>query len=434
MKIKKRKIISLAIGIGISLSVGAQTPNESAGTLNLSLKEAQDYAMQYNKTVQNSGLAVSQAQKKVWETISTGLPQVNASLDYTNMLGFKMSLFGTSIALEPTSSLQASISQLLFNGSYWVGIKMARIGEEVAETAKLQSELEIKQQVQSAYLSVLMAEENKKILEMNLDNIETLAKNVENMVRIGVAEMTDADQMKVQVGAIMNGIKSVERATELAYNLMRFFLGLSMETKIVLTETLDDLINKKPAAETLIANFDINANYNMQLLDKQVEIANKQINLEYASTLPTVALFYNYTYKIKASTFDMTPKNILGIKANIPIFASGQRHSRIQQAKINLESVQNNMELVSDQLLMQEKQLRFNLNNSIESLELQKEAMEVSQRVFESISRKFQHGTASSLDVTTASTNLLQTQTNYINAMMQVFTAQTELQKLLNTL
>jgi outer membrane protein TolC len=83
---------------------------------------------------------------------------------------------------------------------------------------------------------------------------------------------------------------------------------------------------------------------------------------------------------------------------------------------------------------MQEKQLRFNLKNAIESYELQKEAVDVSQRVFESVSRKFQQGTASSLDVTVASSDLLQAQTNYINAMMQVFTAQTELEKLLNTL
>jgi len=122
------------------------------------------------------------------------------------------------------------------------------------------------------------------------------------------------------------------------------------------------------------------------------------------------------------------------MQASIPIFASGQRHVRTQQAKINLEKAQNTRDLVADQLLMQEKQLRFNLNNAIESYELQKEAISVSQRVFESVTRKFQQGTASSLDVTIASSDLLQAQTNYVNAMMQVLSAQTELEKLLNSL
>jgi len=156
------------------------------------------------------------------------------------------------------------------------------------------------------------------------------------------------------------------------------------------------------------------------------------VNLEKASTLPTVAAFYSYTYKIAKSTFDMSPNNVIGLQANIPIFASGQRHARTQQARIKLEAANNNRELLSEGLLMQEKQLRFNLKNAVESLELQKEAMDVSQRVFESITRKFQQGTASSLDITTANTSLLQAQGNYINAMMEVFSAQTELEKLLN--
>ena len=433
MNIRKR-IIGCVAGWAIAATIYSQTPQEQVGSLRLTLEEAQEYAQQHNKTVQNAGLSVSQAQKQVWETIAMGLPQVNATLDYTNMLGFKMELFGTSLALEPTSTLQATITQLLFSGSYWVGVKMAKIGAEMSETARLQAEKDLKQQVQTAYLSILTAEENHKILEMNLANIEILAKSTADMVRIGVAEQTDADQLKVQVGTIMNAIMSVERAVEMAYNLMRFYLGVGVETEIILTETLIDLMNIKSTEETLSTDFDINENFNFQLMEKQIELANRQVQLEYASSLPTIALFYNYTYKIKASTFDMTPQNVVGMQASIPVFASGQRNSKIQQAKIRRETAQNSRDLVSDQLLMQEKQLRFNLKNAMETLVLQQETFEVSQRVLESITRKYNQGMASSLEVITANTNLLQAQSNYISAIMNVISAKTDLEKLLNTL
>jgi outer membrane protein TolC len=349
------------------------------------------------------------------------------------MMGFKMSFAGMSIPLQPTSNFQATVSQLLFSGSYWVGIKMSKIGEEMSETVRLQAELDVKQQTKSAYHTVLIAEKNKKIPEENLKNIQALAQKTEDMVRIGVAEQTDADRMKLQVVMMTNSITMVERHIELAYNLLRFQLGVDTDTGIVLSQTLEDLMAATDMRQTLLKDFDLNANYNMQLMDGQIDIADMRISLEKSATLPTVAAFYNYTYKIAKSTFDMSPNNVIGLQANIPIFASGQRHVRTQQAKINLEKAQNNRDLVADQLLMQEKQLRFNLNNAIESLKKKKEAVEVSQRVFESVSRKFQQGTASSLDVTIASSELLQTQTNYVNAMMQVFAAQTELEKLLNT-
>ena len=430
-----RYIIHIMLNITLfSMCVAVFPQQTGEKSLRLTLKEAQDYALQHNKTVWNAGLSVSEAQKKTWEAISAGLPQVNATVSYQNMMGFKMSFAGINIAMVPTSNFQATVTQLLFNGSYWVGIKMSKTGEEMTETARQQAELDVKQQTQSAYYTVLIAEENKKILEENLKNIRVLAQSSEDMVRIGVAEATDADRIKIQVVTMENGITMVKRNIELAYNLLRFQLGVDANTGIELTQTFDDLMAATDVQQTLLKEFDLNANYTVQLMDGQIDLANMQINLAKTASLPTVAAFYSYTYKIAKSTFDMSPNNVIGLQANIPIFASGQRHVRTQQAKINLEKANNNRDLLSDQLLMQEKQLRFNLNNAIESFELQKEAVDVSQRVFGSVSRKFQQGTASSLDVTIASSDLLMAQTSYINAMMQVFTAQTELEKLLNTL
>jgi outer membrane protein TolC len=311
---------------------------------------------------------------------------------------------------------------------------MSRIGETMTETARLQAELDVRHQTQTAYFAALVTQENLKILEQNLNNIETIARSAEDLVRVGVAEQTDADQLKVQVLMMTNTIKSIERHIELAYNLLRFQLGVSADTEIVLTQTIEDLMAAKDANETLNMDFDLYNNFNVQLLDGQIELANLQVSLERAASLPNVAAFYNYTYRIARATFDMQPNNMIGLQANIPIFASGQRHVRAQQAKIRLEMAQNNRDLVAESLLMQEKQLRFNLKSALEALELQREAMTVSQRVFESVTRRFQQGMASSLDVTTANTSLLQAQGNYINAMMEALSAQTELEKLLNNL
>jgi outer membrane protein TolC len=419
---------------------GQPQPQEQQGTvsgnsmLQLTLKEAQEHALLHNKNILNAGLAVSEAQKKVWESISAGLPQVNATLDYQNMMGFKMNFAGMSIAMEPTSTFQAQVTQLLFNGSYWTGIKMAKIGEEMSETMRQQSELDIKQQVRSAYLSILVTQENRAILEKSLADMETLAKSTADMVKIGVAEQTDADQLTVQVASVMNNIKMVERGLELAYNLLRFHLGVDMNTTVVLKDSLNSLMSETAVQATLGTPFEPDNNYSVRLLDKQTELARKQMQLEQTSVLPSIGLFYNYTYKLKASTFDMTPQNIIGLQASIPIFASGSRHSKIQQAKIGVETAQNNRDLATEQLLLQEKQLRFNLNNALETLHLQKETLTVSQRVLESVLRKFRQGVSSSLDVTTANTSLLQAQGNYISAVNDVATALTELEKLLNTL
>jgi outer membrane protein TolC len=423
----KKQVLTIAF-LFVSLSTFSQK------TLQLSLREAQEYAIDNNKNILNTRLSISEAQKRTWEAIALGLPQVNATVSYQNMMGFRMSFAGMDIPLQPTSDFQATVTQLLFNAGYWVGIKMSRIGEQMSATAAAQAILDVRQQTQSAYYAALVAEDNLKILEQNKGNIEILARNAENLVNVGVAEKTDADQLKLQVMMMANTIRTVERHIELAYNLLRFHLGVEIDTEIVLTQSLEDLLITNAMNELLDIQFNADNSYTMQLLDGQVEMANLQLDLAKMAVLPTVTAFYSHTYKIARSAFDMAPNNVIGMQASIPIFASGQRHVRTQQAKINLEKVQNDRTLVTESLLMQERQLRFNLKSAIESLELQKEAIEVSQRVFESVTRKFQQGTASSLDVTTANTNLLQTQSSYINAIMETLSAQTELEKLLNTL
>jgi len=403
----------------------------SENVLVLSLREAQEHALQNNRTMWNANLSVTEAQRRTWEVISAGLPQINASVDYSNMLGFEMNLLGMALPMPPSSNFQATVTQLLFSASYWVGIRMSRIGEQMTETARLQAELDIRHQTQAAYQMVLIVEENRRLLEQNLENLQALAQSTEDMVRVGVAQQTDADRLNIQVATMQLGIKNIGRNIEMAYNLLRFHLGVDSDTELVLTETLEELILAKDIERTLSADFDLSSNFNMQLLEGQVELASKQISLERASTLPTIAMFYNYTYRIAEPAFSMTPDHVIGFQATIPIFASGQRHARTQQARIGLERAQNNRDLVANQLLMQESQLRFNLRTAVETFELQRTMVELSQRVFDDVSRRYQHGMASSLDVTLANTELLQAQTNYVNAMMQVFTAQSELENLL---
>jgi outer membrane protein len=130
----------------------------------------------------------------------------------------------------------------------------------------------------------------------------------------------------------------------------------------------------------------------------------------------------------------MTPPNLIGLQMSIPIFSSGMRKAKLDQAKIEYKTTLNNKGLLIDQLMILEKQYRFNLNTTIEQYESQKNNVEVSKRVFNNINLKYQQGLVSSLDLTTANNNYLQAETNYISSLMQLLNAQLALDKLLNRL
>ena len=404
----------------------------------LSLDSAQRYALDYNKTLKNAGLAVNVADKKVYETLAAGLPQVNANMDYTNFLGAEIEIkFGedmppTRIPFKPTSNLTVSIGQLLFSGSYLVGLQTAKIYRNLSESSYEKTELDIKEQVARSYYSILIAEKSLEIITKNLANIKDVYAKTNVMYTVGMAEITDVDQLAVQVTLLENAVKSSERQVELAYNILRLQLGVDAETSIKLTNTLDDILIQSDFIATLSEPFILSKNLDFMMMNTQELLSEKQINMEKMSFLPTVTGFYSYTEKILRPDFDMTPPNLIGLQMNIPVFSSGMRKAKLDQAKINYETTLNNKGLLTDQLMIQEKQNRFNLNTAIEQYESQKNNVEVSKRVYDNINLKFQQGLVSSLDLTTANSNYLQAETNYISSLMQLLNAQLVLDKLLN--
>jgi outer membrane protein TolC len=430
------EVKNLLKGIILAFTLAASLPGRAQQNpaLSLSLEQAKAHAVEYNRTLLKAGISIEEAQESLWQTIAAGLPKVDATVDYTNYLGFNMSFGGQSIAFNPTSNAVLTLSQLVFSGSYWVGIEMAKLAKKMAEKNAVKSELDVKESVSISYCAILLAEQNREILKQNIANMRDIHRKTKNMADAGVIEQTDAEQLEVQVMNLDATMLSLERQIELAYNMLRLQLGVEPETEISLTGNIDELANKISLQTLLAQDFSIDENIDIQLLRSQEELQKKQIKLDRAAYLPTVSGYYTYTYKIKKSAFDMSPANVVGLQANIPIFSSFQRRAKVRQSQIQLKSLQTDIQQVEDQLSVQEKQLRFNLQTAFDQYVLQQKNVEVSKRVVESSRRKHEQGMLSSLDFTTANTNYLQAESGLLTAKNDLLKAQTELLKLLGVL
>ncbi len=400
--------------------------------LSLTLEQARLHAQQYNRTLKNAGLSINEAQSALWESISKGLPQVQISGSYTNYLGASADFQGMKIDFGQSGSMQAQVNQLVFNGNYWIGLQLSKLSKQIAETSKRKTEQDVLLQVTNSYHSILVSERTMQLLKQNKENLLDVQKRTQATVNAGAATQTDADQISVQISSVDNMIKSNERQTELAYNMLRIQLGVGANTAIELKDSIGTLMNEEKNFRLLGEQFDINKNPSLQLTEQQLQVAKKQVTLEKASWLPSITGYYSYTYKYIKPQFDLNPSSVAGLQASWPIFSSGGTSSKIKQAKFKVQENENNLAALKDQLMVQEKQARFNLSNALEKLDTQTKSMEVSNRVFADISRKHDHGMATSLDVTTASNNLIQVQSNYVNALYEVLNAKTELEQLLN--
>ena len=440
------KKIVLAIGLFAFLANGMQAADhvmaatkrapqkEVPATLNLSLQEAQDYAVAENRSLRNADLAVQKAYASRWQTIASMLPQLDMSWAYQSMMGYEMVLGGMPIAMPDNGTLGITAS-VGINGQAIVGALLNNIAIDMQRLNLQQSEDNLRANVKSSYASVLVLEDVVKLLDSSLKNIEDLAAMTQRSVEVGAAEQTTADQILVRVNTLKNNINANKRSTQLAINALKVLLNVPVETELTLTTQLSDMLSAEAIVALLGKDFVLENNLSYQTLAKNVELAKTNVHMAGWAYGPTIGVGYQYSQKDyfgKKEGFNMTPPNALSIQVSMPLWSSGKRAAGVVEKKIALEEARNTFEETSDNLGIQNEQLRYNLQNAYETYTNEQENMGVTQRVFDNTSRKFQQGVASNLDLVNASNDLITAQSTYVQAVLTLVNAEVELEKFLN--
>ena len=411
-------------------------PDADTSVMYFTLDEAMAYALEHNWDLQNSSLAVRQAEADRWGAIATMLPQVNGTLDYSNYMGYEMEFgeTGLAIAMPPYGSIGVNASMSV-SGAQIISTLIGKLSIEMADVSHRQSQQEVAEQVRLLYFSALVSTQTVELLRRNLGTVRKLHELSQKSVDAGVAEQVDADQILVQVSTLETSINEAERGLEMIYNSMRLQTNVGFDKEIVLTQTLDDLMDVEHSLDLLYDDFILENNFSYQLALQSTELYRKQKNLAGWAYGPTLSAFYQYTgrkYFSDEMTMNMTPPNMIGLTLSIPIFSSGRNYTSFQKAKLDYQKQLNTLENTKMALNIQHRQLKYNLSSAYERYQTQVKNVEVSQAVFDNIGKKYEFGHASSLDVTNAATTLITAQSTYVQAALDYVTAQIELEKLLN--
>ena len=407
---------------------------EVPATLNLSLAQAQDYAVETNRSLRNASLAVQKAYAQRWQTIASMLPSADLSWGYTSMMGYKMNFSGMPIEMPDNGTLGVTAA-VGINGQAIVGALLNNVAIDMQKLNLQQSEDNLRANVKTSYASVLVLQNVVTLLESSLANIEQMAEMTQRSVDVGAAEQTTADLIQVRVNTLKNNINANLRSTQLALNALKVLLDVPANTELVLTSTLEDFLSAEAVLKLLGYDFALENNLNYQLLEKNVELAKKNVHMAGWAYGPTVALAYQYSKKDyfgEKEGFNMTPPNAVSLNISMPLWSSGKRAAGVVEKKIALEEARNTFAETANNLGIQNEQLRYNLQNGYETYMNEKDNMEVTQRVFESTTNKFNQGAASNLDLVNASNDLITAQSSYVQAVLTLVNAQVELEKFLN--
>ncbi len=442
---KKKILIALLLFLG--LRAGAQE------VLSFSLDEAVAYALQHNYTVRNAGLDIQAAEKQKWEATSIGLPQIDAGIDYQNWLKQQVSfipseiiggepgeftpvVFGTKQNMNATVTL----NQLLFDGSYLVGLQSAKTFLKISNLAKEKTDLTIREAVINSYGNVLVAEETLEILHKNKEVLEKNLNETRILLENGFAEEQDFEQQQITLANIDNEINRSSRLEVIARQALNLSLGIPIETRVELTENLENLALKSTDLQMLYLDFDLENHIDYKIADNKVLSDELLVKYEKSKSVPSINAFVNYSTFQQGNNliFFENPEgnwfnsSLFGISMNIPIFSSLQRSSRTQQAKISLMQSEIKKEEISENLKLQVNTAKNTYQFALDNFQTTRQNLALAESIAEKEQTKFFEGLSSSINLTNVQNQLFRSQQQYIQSILEIIQSKVELENALN--
>ncbi|CAM1334629.1 TolC family protein [Tenacibaculum aestuariivivum] len=416
--------------------------------LNLSMQEAIDYAIENNYENKIALNNVEAAKHKKWETTTIGLPQINGVVDYQNWLKQQVQLVDFNddgideeliFTKKQTAKASITLSQLIFDGSYLVGLQSAKTYLKISEQAKEKTVLATREAIINAYGNVLVTEKtiailknNHKILEKNLFETQKIYDN-------GLTELENVQQLQITLGNVESNLRNALRLKEIAYQMLNISLGNSIDVKLNLTSTLDNLVVNNTDLSLLATQFKIDHHVDFKIAQNNRESKRLLMKLEQSKYLPSLSAFVNYGVTGFADSFTFFDNeqrwlnsSLLGVSLNVPIFSSFGRNSKVQQAKIALENADIRLEEAKQKLNLQVETARSEYQLAIENYETAKKNLALAERIEKKQQIKFFEGISSSFDLLQAQNQLYTQQNSYVQYMLNVIAKKAKLENALN--
>ena len=427
----------------------SQTTNQS---YSLNLDQAIRLALTNNYSAINAGRDIETAEKKKWETTAAGLPQVNAGVDYNNNFDYtKQGVTGggafggkagdvSTIAFGTKHSMnaRATLSQLLFDGSYLVALQASKTYLKYYQNAKQKTDIEVKEMVVNAYGNVLLAEESIAILEKNKTTLSKTLSDTQEIFKNGLIEEENVEQLQITLSSVNSALNNTKRVVDVATKMLKITIGIDIDADIKLTDKLDTLTGSNLDLAFSQKEFNVTESIYYQMASNFQEQRSLELKLQKSKALPSLSANVNFGYNAFANQFtffngDQKWNNFsnLGVGLNVPVFSSLGRSAKTQQAKIALEQAKTQLTETEQKLRLQYENAKSEYDFSTEEYATSKSNLNLAERIEKKQQIKFGEGLSSSFDFSEAQRQLYTAQQNYLQSMVNIINKKAALEKLI---
>jgi outer membrane protein TolC len=418
----------------------------------LTLEEAIAFGLTHNRSIINADREIQKAKKEKWKTIATGLPQISSVVNYQNFLEMPVSLvpaefFGgnpgefseLTFGTEQNMIGSLKMEQLIFDGSYLVGLQATKVYLAISENLFEKTNLEVKKMVTNLYSNALLAKYNIIFLEKNRASLENNFQEIHQLFRNGFEEEESVEQIQLSLAQANSRLKYAQNLLKIQQDMLKFVIGYPIEYPLKLTDELDDIFNEDIYFQTLPNTDNIDNNIDIRIADNTLKSEALKLKLEKSKALPKVNAFINRTYTGNSNEFTFTDgdqkwygSSLLGLNVQIPIFSSLGKSANTQKAKISLDQAKTQLEDTQSKIRIEVNATLNEYQLSIDNYYTEKENLRLAESIEQKNQTKYFEGMIQTFELRMSQLQLYTAQNNFVSAIQKVISNKIELETLLN--
>jgi outer membrane protein len=445
------------------LSINMLYAQQNVEVKKLSLQEAISYGKQNNASIKNARLDELSSKKSVNELLANGLPQANAELSYNHNIDIPVtplpdfitpSIIGANQAyfgLTPTkqfvpgtplpvqfgqknsATASLTIGQLLFDGTFFLGVKAAKEYVKLSTLTTRKSEIDVETDVTKAYYFVLINEERLTQVNKNIGLLEKSLNDLRETYKVGLVEKIEVDRLELSYSNAKIQRDQLKDGIAISYQVLKLNIGAKASDSLVLTEKLSNL------SDQLKSNYDLTGgDYNKRIEYQMAEqglLLNKLDRKRYLTGyLPSITAFASIGRNTFSTNFSdlgnqWYPSTIVGGKLSLPVFDGFRKHAQTQKASIAIEKTENLKKNLENAIELERYSAKTTYLRTNEQVIAQKQNVELAEQIYNKAQLKLKEGVGSSTELLLAETDLKNAQTGYLSAMYDLMIAQINVKK-----
>jgi outer membrane protein len=425
--------------------------SSSAFAQKFTLFEAQNYAIENAEQMKNAAIDIEIAQMKIVETRAIGLPQINAEGNFNHFINLPVQVVdgafigqpGTLVSFRAGTDYSVSggvaVNQLIFDGSYLVGLQVSKFYKEFVATNVELTQEQVLLNVTKAYELALVSRENLRFMDSLVSSTEDLLNKQRELLALDLILQEDVDQINYAFITAQTNQVNAKYQYENALSFLKMTMAYPMGEPIELLDNLESVLSQ--ALAEVSSENSVDGNIQLDLLNKRLELSRYELKNTKFANLPSLGAFFQHKYDAYRNEFNFFDNNadwfeqtFVGVRLSVPIFSSGARWSRTQQAQLEIEKREFEINEYKRALQMQETQFINDLKSAKDKLKLQQENVRLATSIYKNSITRSEIGKENSLMVTQKYTQVISAQAQYVGAMVDVFNARLNIDKLYNNI